>query len=84
MKQAAAYVVFVFLWDFARIFLYLRGNASVAVFFTEAYEWMEIFAVIPMLCYNGTRGRGSRQLFYWFYPVHIYILYALSCVVYNL
>lgn len=84
IKQAAAYVVFVFLWDFVRILLYLRGNASVAIFFTEAYEWMEIFAVIPMLCYNGTRGRGSKQLFYWFYPAHIYILYALSCVVYNL
>ena len=84
IKQAAAYVIFVFLWDFVRILLYLRGNVSVGIFFSEAYEWMEIFAVIPMLCYNGTRGRGSKQLFYWFYPVHIYILYALSCVVYNL
>ena len=83
-KQAAAYVVFVFLWDFVRIFLYIKGNASAEFFFTEAYEWMEVFAVIPMLCYNGSRGHGSKQLFYWFYPVHIYILYTLSCVVYDL
>lgn len=81
--QAAVYVVFIFLWDFVRILPYLQGNASAALFFNEAYEWMEIFAVIPMLCYNGTRGRGSKQLFYWFYPAHIYILYALSCIVYR-
>ncbi|MCM1387395.1 MAG: conjugal transfer protein TraX [Bacillus sp. (in: Bacteria)] len=82
-KQAAAYIVFVFLWDFVRVLFYLKGNASAAIFFSEAYEWMEVFAVIPMLCYNGTRGRGAKRLFYWFYPAHIYILYALSCIVYN-
>lgn len=83
LKQAAAYAIFVFLWDVIRIVPYLKGNVSAAVFFNEAYEWMEIFAVIPMLCYNGTRGRGSKKLFYWFYPAHIYILYALSCIAYN-
>ncbi|MEG1321884.1 MAG: hypothetical protein RSD01_02045, partial [Ruthenibacterium sp.] len=41
-------------------------------------------AVPLMLCYNGTRGNGSKRLFYWFYPVHIYVLFALSWVVYNL
>ena len=34
-----------------------------------------------MLLYNGQRGAGHKKLFYWFYPVHVYVLYALSCAV---
>ena len=45
---------------------------------TEAYQWMEIFAIPLMLCYNGQRGRGYQKLFYVFYPAHVYVLYALS------
>lgn len=46
--------------------------------FTTVYEWYGVLAVIPMLCYNGERGRGPKTFFYVFYPAHIYILYALS------
>ncbi|HIU15864.1 MAG TPA: Tat pathway signal protein, partial [Candidatus Ventricola intestinavium] len=51
--------------------------------FTTYYEWYGVFAVIPMLCYNGKRGRGYKALFYAFYPAHIYVLYGLSCLVYG-
>lgn len=57
---------------------------TVSMLFTEAYEWMGGFAAILMLCYNGARGNGSKKLFYWFYPVHIYVLFALSWGVYLL
>ena len=60
---------------------YARRNFYLFLF-TDAYEWLEVFAVIPMLCYNGTRGHGSKKLFYWFYPTHIYVLYALSFLLY--
>lgn len=83
-RQAIAFILFCILWDIARCFLYFPNEVSASFFFTNAYEWMEIFAVIPMLCYNGTRGHGSKQLFYWFYPVHIYVLYALSYILYCL
>lgn len=46
--------------------------------FTAVYEWYGVLAVIPMLCYNGERGRGPKTFFYVFYPAHVYILYALS------
>ena len=46
-------------------------------------EWMEIFAAPLMLCYNGQRGKGSKYLFYVFYPTHIYLLYALSVIFYR-
>ena len=80
--QAVAFVAVCLLYDVARVLLYAPGICP-ADFFTQAYEWMEIFAVIPMLCYNGKRGTGSKSFFYWFYPVHIYVLYALSCVIYS-
>ena len=40
-------------------------------------------AVLLMLLYNGQRGSGHKQLFYWFYPAHVYLLYGASCLLYN-
>ena len=81
--QAAAFVIACILWDIVRLHL-MAPDLAVRDFFTTAYEWMEVFAVIPMLCYNGTKGHGSKGLFYWFYPVHIHLFYALSCLFYRL
>ncbi|MEY8463284.1 TraX family protein [Streptococcus merionis] len=49
----------------------------------QLYEWMGVFAVIPMALYNGEKGQGNKSLFYWFYPVHIYLLYAVSVLLYH-
>lgn len=51
---------------------------------TYHFEWMGIFAAIPMLMYNGQRGHGLKTLFYAFYPAHVYALYALSCLAYGM
>ncbi len=81
VKQVVGFALFVILWDIVRICLSVPG-LTVKDFFLMAYEWMEIFAVIPILCYNKTRGKGSKGFFYWFYPAHIYVLYGLSCILY--
>lgn len=81
-KQATVFVITCILWDIVRVVL-LVPDLTVTAFFAQLYEWMEIFAVVPMLCYNGTRGTGSKPFFYWFYPVHIYLLFALSCILYG-
>lgn len=46
--------------------------------FVEAIQWMQIFALPLMLCYNGQRGRNLKYLFYIFYPAHIVLLFYLG------
>ena len=75
-----------FCFEFGMVYLQLHGTPDFAFsqMFTTYYEWFGVFAVLPMALYNGQRGSGHKLLFYWFYPAHIYLLYAASCLVYTL
>lgn len=40
---------------------------------------MMVFALPLLWTYNGKKGKHSwKYLFYFFYPLHIWILYAVS------
>ena len=41
-------------------------------------EWLIIFAAIPILLYNRSRGKGGKYFFYIFYPAHIYVFYIAA------
>jgi hypothetical protein len=41
-------------------------------------QWLMIFALIPILLYNGKRGKGNKYFFYIFYPAHIYLFYIIA------
>lgn len=73
--QLTAYVV-------ATLALYLTpilllNGSPVTLLFTY-YQWLMVFAAVPLSMYNGERGNAPRWLFYWFYPLHVYFLWALG------
>jgi len=39
------------------------------------------FSAIPIAMYNGKRGPSWKGFFYWFYPVHLLVIYLISLVV---
>ena len=79
-KEVLAFVTVSLVWVLMGIVL---SRPSFQDLMFKYIEWMEIFAAPLMLCYNGQRGKGSKYLFYVFYPTHIYLLYALSVLFYR-
>lgn len=77
------YGIFTLVWMIGMPLAYIRP-LSLKLMFTDYYEWMSVFALIPMFLYNGEKGKSMKKLFYIFYPAHIYILYGLSVLLYNL
>ncbi len=44
-------------------------------------QWLALAAVPLLLLYNGRRGRTNiGRLFYWYYPIHLVVIYGLSLV----
>ena len=84
--QVAAWSVTTFLTDFVLLWLMARSQPGFVwtQMFTTYYEWFGIGAAVLMLLYNGQRGSGHKQWFYWFYPAHVYLLYGASCLLYNM
>lgn len=37
-------------------------------------EVWAVFGFVLILLYNGQRGRGNKQFYYWFYPAHLMLL----------
>lgn len=58
-----------------------NGIPILYTFFGTKYSmvmYFTCFAIIPILFYNGQKGKDAKYLFYIFYPVHLLILSIIS------
>ena len=77
--MAALGIAFYIFREHRSVQILLLVLLSAAVYFLNSgWQWMMVFAAIPMAMYNGRRGKGMKNFFYIFYPTHIGILYILA------
>ena len=81
LAQALVWAAWALFTDLGSVLWLLQNGWGLGRLLLTCYQWMEVFAVPLMLLYNGQRGAGHKKLFYWFYPAHVYVLYAASCAV---
>ncbi len=62
-----------------RAALFTLGIAALSLASGVWYQWFSLAAVIPVLMYNGERGRHNiKYLFYAFYPLHMLVIWFIS------
>ncbi len=65
-------IAILYLLRSSRIYQCIGGVAAMA------WELPAPVAFIPVYFYNGKRGLSLKYFFYWFYPVHLMILWAVK------
>ena len=58
--------------------LQLVGMAIVNILHLGGMQVYACLSAIPIAMYSGERGPSCKWFFYWFYPIHLLILYFLS------
>ena len=57
------------------------GVAFLALTRTMGYYCTTGLSIIPLLLYNGKKGKGLKWLYYAFYPGHLLLLYLIKLIV---
>lgn len=76
VAMTLTYIVF----SLAGIIGFIGSNFIEAAFLWD-YQWMMVFAIIPILMYNGKLGISNKfikWMFYWFYPIHLIIIVLIA------
>lgn len=68
-------IAVLYIMRYSRLYQCLGGAAAIS------WELPAPIAFIPVYFYNGQRGRQMKYFFYWFYPVHLMVLYAITAYV---
>ena len=51
---------------------------SAALLSLGASELPALFSFLPISLYSGQKGRGPKWFFYWFYPLHLLLLWGVG------
>lgn len=77
MVAIAIIFVFYLLNDKADWIKNLVAAGFHALFRNVGIYWFGLLGFIPILLYNHKRGRGLKWLFYFFYPGHLMLIWAI-------
>ncbi|CEP81140.1 TraX family protein [Paraclostridium sordellii] len=76
VAMTLAYIVF----SSVGIIGFIGPNFIEAAFLWD-YQWIMVFAIIPILMYNGKLGMSNKfikWMFYWFYPIHLIVILLIA------
>ncbi len=71
LSVIAKYGISLIKYNIPFYYLFLGNTYSMCVYFT-------CLSIIPILFYNGKKGKDVKYLFYAFYPLHLFILALVS------
>lgn len=74
--------IFPSLRRFACIFSFAAGLVLLSAFHSSVIQWYCMFSLVPLVFYNGMRGKlNLKYFFYIFYPAHLALFYLISLLI---
>lgn len=70
-------LLFYFLYD-RKIYQMLSFALMTQISYAGTTQMYCLFSIVPMLLYNGKRGKNIKYFFYIFYPLHLLVLYLVA------
>lgn len=80
-NSAGLLMIFIFYMFREKRIISVLGMSIVNLLYMGGLQGYACFAAIPIGLYNGKRGPRCKWFFYWFYPVHLLVLYGISLIV---